>query len=249
MNQSVFLKVILLFVFQLSFTLFAQTDKRQDIYDQHNIDKTQKNARKQVYETLAEIFPDDRIFVILSQHMPLMWQYEYFNDTLVIKSKLPLYYLPDSIQNDSTLKGRGMMKKIQLHPADTARIVIRLEPLWSGEKVSDAIIHNQHLQAQIDRLKKKYNVMHLNDFIQSPEFRCDADFLSDKERKSMIKFCQEKILIEQQMITLPDYHTSNYSLFFVHIFPGRNQSQAFFPESVLKDMEQIFRAFEKNAGK
>lgn len=237
--------LIFLFIFSQCYFVKAQVD-------QENLTKQKEQNTihtKVTYNTLAEIFPTDKIFVLLSGQMPSTWKYKLIGDTLIIHSSSPIYYLSDSIRSDTVQKGRSLIKRTKFQRADTARIVIRLDPLWSGEKVSDAIIINQNLTAQIERLKKKYNLLHLNEFINSADFRCDAEFLSDKERKSLAKFCKEKEEIEQQKIVLPNYHTSEYSLFFVQIYPNIKDFKNYFPESTLNELMQIINSFEKNAGK
>jgi len=201
-----------------------------------------------VYE-LPEIFTTDNNLRLIGQYIPTNWVVTHSTDTLKFRHISPIYRISDSLAADTVKKGRAKLKGLTTIKHDTAYILILLEPLWSGQKVDDALLKNSHFNAQIDKLLKKYKIAHLKEFIDSDDFNIDSETLSVNEKKSIIRYLADKAALEKELILVPNYHTTMFSLFIVKVFPTPEEAMHFTPPGVVMETALIIELFEKYAGK
>lgn len=199
--------------------------------------------------TLPDIFETDNTLKLVGKFIPLSWSAEFKNDTLTFFSISSIYKISDTIRTDTIQTGRKKFKDLPPLKADTARIKFRLEPLWSIYKVDDAFSKNTMVQAQIDKLPKKFKITHLIDFIQSDTFDIESPTLTSNEKKNIERYFEEKTKLESQLILMPAYHTTYYTLFLIDVFPEIKDIELYTPPGILQNMNDIFDAFNKYAGK
>lgn len=201
-----------------------------------------------VYE-LPEIFTTDNNLKLIGQFIPSNWIVTHFGDTLKFRNVSPIYKISDTIAVDTMKKGRGKFKELPPLQPDSAYIIILLEPLWSGKKVDDAKLKNSHTLALIEKLLKKYKITHLKDRINTEDFDINAEDITDDERKSINRYFEDKAKLEKDLVPTPDYHTTLFSLFILHVFPAPDQAILYSPPGIVADAQMIIKLFEKYAGK
>jgi hypothetical protein len=199
--------------------------------------------------TLPEIFTTDNNLKLISQFIPENWIITHYGDTLQFRHVSPIYKLSDSLSVDTAKKGRGKFKELPPLKPDSTYIIILLEPLWSGQKVDDAKLKNSHTNAQIAKLLKKYKISHLEEFLISDNFDINSDTLTENERKSIIRYLEDKAKLEQELIRTPHYHTTSFSLFILTIFPSAEDIMNYTPPGIVMETTNIIELFEKYAGK
>jgi hypothetical protein len=198
---------------------------------------------------LPDILSNDNNMKLISGFMPLNWIVEVLSDTVFFICRSSVYKL-EELTDTSIVKGKLMMKDtIRKRTLDTAMVIFRIEPAWAGSKVDDAKARNSLINDQIERLPARFKISHLREIINTPGFNPDEHELTEFEYKSAVRFLEEKQKLEQQFIQTPDFHTTEFSWFLIHMRPDYMNYDDYFPSYVLHERDNIIELFEKYAGK
>jgi hypothetical protein len=239
-NQTLISFFLVTIVFQFSFSQIQDTIGHTD----------QILANDSItVPTLPDIFSTDKNLIIISQYLPSQWYVTLSEDTLRFISSSAMYRFTEAELLDTAKKGRSKLKDMPPKQPEFAIITFRLEPVWPGEKVEDAQLQNSHTQALINHLLKKYKISHLADYINDENFDIQSPTLKENERKSILRYFEEKEKLTGELIQMPIYHTSDFSYFLIEIFPVEEERKYYSPHGIVVEMDSIFELFDKYAGK
>ncbi len=200
-------------------------------------------------DSLPEIFNSDNILKLISHFIPMNWNINLISDTLVFMNISPVYKLSESQRQDTIHKGRGKIKELLPQKAEYVSIKFLLQPPWTASQLEDAKLKNSHTFALIDKLLKKYKITHLSEIINSDTFNVETANLTTNEKKSVLRYFEEKEKLEKELITTPNYHTSDFSMFLLDIYPEKKDQNLYTPPGIIMDIYVIIGLFEKYAGK
>lgn len=203
---------------------------------------------QKTYE-LPEIFQTDNNLKLIGQFIPQNWVVFVINDTMRFLNLSPVYKLSQQEIEDTTKKGRTKFKNIIDSEPDTIAIEFLLQPLWSGVKVDDAKFKNSHTQGLIDKLPARFKISHIIDSVLSADFDINSGKYTENEKKSILRYFEEKEKLEREIIVTPDFHTTSYSLFLNRVYPDEKDRIYYTPPGMISEMDMIIGLFEKFAGK
>lgn len=126
-----------------------------------------------------------------------------------------------------------------------------LEIKWNNRRVSEANKLNKEIYQQGIKLKKKYHLEHLQEWKKWN----DSGFLgaTPDDEKRIQQYRHEKKILESQRIKMPDYTSSNYSLFVVNenwLNPIPYMVAKMYPkdkvEAIYQTLEDLFKVHSKD---
>jgi hypothetical protein len=200
-------------------------------------------------DTLPEIFLTDNILLLISKFLPNNWNIINITDTLIFNFSQPIFKIPEDLLYDSTKRSKTRFTSIAEPEYSEAKIVFKVDSLWSGSKMYDAKSKNSYTIAQIEKLQFKYKISHLMEYINSSNFDINSSVISTNERKSIKRYFEDKIKLENELIITPNFHTTNYSLFLISITPDLDKIHMYSPPFALQELKYIFELFVNYAGK
>jgi hypothetical protein len=215
------------------------------------VDSLQKEVQfqrdKQLDITFPELLKKDNTLKLIFSLISEEWAGQLKNDTLEIYSTNPIYKLEVMQNQQSNRTGRrGAERKMSITDTSTAIISFKIEPLWSANKVQEAIMNNSVIQTQIKNVSKRLDIEHIIHLIDN---EAEEINFSETHRKSIAIFKYEREILENELVIVPSYHIEHYSLFFISSFPEKNEYASYIPERITEHLEIIFSLFELYAGK
>jgi hypothetical protein len=234
-----------LFALLTFMALFAHTQELDSAYNIKPIANTSIDKN----QSFPEIFSTDNILKLIATFIPQNWSAKINNDTLIFFCSSPLYKIDSTLFSNVRIVGKSIIKDTTLIPIDTAKIFFRLESPWAGSRVDDAKSKNSIILSQIDKLSERFKITHLMDYIYSSDFDIQSETISENERKSIVRYFEERKKHESKLIITPDFHTTNYSLFLLGAFPDITDPELYRPTWIISNISEIIHLFSLYAGK
>ncbi len=215
-----------------------------------DIDSVQSNIKQSgVQDELdfASLLREDNTLKLIFSFFSEEWRWKLSNDTLEIFSINPIYKYNENIKKSEISKlRRGSTTQKVLVDTSTAIIKFRIEPLWSANKMQEAIMNNNVIELQISNAAKRLKIEHLLDVLDNDYENMN---FTDIEQKSIERFMTERDELRSSLIALPNYHVETLTLFFLSSYPPKDEYVNYIPQKILEHIEKILSVFEQYAGK
>jgi|GEM_PF-1174949 len=190
---------------------------------------------------------DDQALRKVEASLPAGWVMYTEEDRLVIKRREPVWILnenrinaPVSLESSSERDDRIRKKGMKGY----ARLVFRMEKLWTPEKLRCAANTNETVKADLKALPGRHGVEKLVDKSLSRKGETVYRGRTDDEKKRIAAFNKERDSIEKKLVKMPDYTSKQYSLFllikegaeddFHSVTPGKASEEMYTVESLLR---------------
>jgi len=215
-----------------------------------NIDSVQSNIRQSGVQdelNFASLLQEDNTLKLIFSFFSEEWRWKLSNDTLEIFSINPIYKL-EAVKGSEVKKSsrRGGETRKEVTDTSIAIIKFKIEPLWSANKMQEAIINNNMIELQIKNTAKRLKIEHLLDVLDNDYENMN---FTDIEQKSIIRFIEERDQLEQGLVALPNYHVEHFTLFFLSSYPVKEDYEKYIPPRVTEHITKILTMFEQYAGK
>lgn len=196
---------------------------------------------------IPDIFDTDNTLKLISNFISDAWNVQLDNDTLKFINVSNIYSV--KLKNDTLKPTRKQIKNVQKENIENAEIYFLIKDLWSAEKMNEILLLNSFYQNKINGLKTKYSITEKDEILITENKNIENTNLTHTDKKRLINYLNEKAKIQSNVIALPDYNTMQYSLFIIHINPKIVDKNNFIPISVINELENLIKIFDKYAGK
>jgi len=195
------------------------------------------------------IFEEDNTLKLLARFIPEIWEMVYSGDTLKFISSSDIFKVDQNIINDTVKISRKHRKTHEKQINEKAEIFFKIETVWSPEKTNESFLHNNFINSRIANLKNRVGVSELEEKINLNDYETDLSLLDDRNQKIILRYFEEKRKLESELIQIPDYNTTNYSLFIIKIYPNKEIEHLYSPPGVINELKELIALFEKYVGK
>ncbi len=198
---------------------------------------------------LPPVFSEDNTLKLIARFLPEQWKVEHRNDSLMFIYPESVYEMTEDLITDSIKRNKSRMSEVPPMKAETSMLIFHMEPVWSGDKVNEVNSSNSFIMSQIEKLPERFKIIHLIDTIHSDSFNLDSADISENDKKSIIRYFEEKEKLENDLIVLPDFHSALYSYFLIAFYPEPEKTYRYTPPHAMKELHGILELFNKHAGK
>lgn len=231
MKKLTYLIVILIF----SFTNFK-------VFSQEDLNNLSSNR-------FPEIFEKDNTLKLLSRFISENWKISQNEDTLIFTNITDVYKLDRSKLNDTVKITRKTIKTQENIVYEKVSIYFLIEELWTNEKVNEVFLKNNFTKSRIENLKNRAGIEELSLKIDLDNYETDLKNLNQTEKNIALRYFEDKIKLEEELIQTPDYNTSTVSLFIKKITPKQNEHDQYSPPGILLEIKELLALFDKYVGK
>jgi len=125
----------------------------------------------------------------------------------------------------------------------TTILILKYQKRWSYERILVANNMNPSLYTAIGQLPEKYQITNLYDKSQSVRGNVVYTGSTPKEKAQIAKYEKEKKELLSKVTKIPDFNTSNYSLFTYSISGTNDSNHSVYPEDASLELFQILALF------
>jgi hypothetical protein len=240
------MKTISILIFLLSM-FFTSIHSKAQVSDSLNLDNM--TPIDSVLKNLPEVFARDNNLKLIAHFLPANWKVIHNEDSLIFQFPQPIYEMPDDLISDAQKRQKSRFSEIKDPIPEECYIVFLMDSLWAGSKVDEVKAKNSFLNSQIEKLGDRFKITHLTDTINSEGFDIETYPLTENERKSVVRYFEEKEKLEKDIIRTPDFHTTYYSFYLDSFTPSREKFHRYTPPYAFEQLELILELFQKHAGK
>jgi len=150
---------------------------------------------------------NDSILNQIEKHLPEGWTMELTKNELLIYRLEKITVVPgdcDTLSADTIEKYKNN---------ETAAFYFKIDERWSEERMFWTREVNDSLKLRLDLLPQEYGIMHLYDASKSTRSRSVYTGNTQEEKDKIKAYYKKRAEIASHVTRLPNFYTSNYSLF------------------------------------
>lgn len=180
---------------------------------------------------------EDSILNLIETHLPDGWTMELTNHELKVLRTEKITIIQgdcDSILADSieTYKHN-----------DTAGFYFLVDEKWSAERLLWTKEYNDSLKLRLDLLPQEFGITHLYDPVKSTRSKIVYTGNTQAEKDKIEAFYKRRAEIAKNIIRIPNFYTTNYSL-FVHKQIGKfSPKTCVFPKEASMEANTVYILF------
>ena len=179
----------------------------------------------------------DSILHIIETNLPEGWTMEISKNELIVYRIEKITVIRgdcDSISEDTIEHYRNN---------ETAAFYFKIEDKWSEERMFWTREFNDSLKLRLDMLPQEYGIVHLYDPAKSSRSKSIYSGRTQEEKDKVEAYYKKRAEIASHISRLPNFYSSNFSLFLYRQTGYYSPSVCVFPETASKEANTVYILF------
>lgn len=188
----------------------------------------------------------DSVLKQIISYLPDNWNYMVHGNHFILENNDSIWVLDENrinaqVNNETKEERNNRIKTTGRK--SISKIILRFEPRWSESKLLATKNTNAVYFKMISALDSKYDMRQYYDTLLSRKGNPVYNSNTDQGKELIKKYMTEKNEYNAKIITLPNYHSNNYS-FFIQSLSGCNDDYHYvYPEKSSMELYKILFIF------